>query len=1106
MAMKTSLIITGDSKVAVGAVDALKDSVEKLNATASANAPATAQMDAAVGAVATTAKDAAGAIGTLDGAIGGMDARSGAATGNAAALGDALGRVGDGVRGVNKDASLLDGALSDISGAIGDTVSGAIGLDGALKDVGAASAETSGLAGALEGELGKLAQGAVASATAQKGIAAASGVASTAMAGLGVTATTVEAILTGGLSLALTAAIGFLSGFAAEALTGADALEVEGAAAVSLTDQIVALNDALAREIKTQYASEVAALANAEAHRTLAIEAVKARQALLQTAIAEQKNSPDRITLAAPGANIRASQGMALASNVAELQRQLDLAKADLAAREKDVVAKSRPFVDRGIAAATDPRARVQLSYDQSLQRLNVRRNRDDISEAQYAREKIALDQQRAAAIDGLSASEDRASASGRALNATRASGAAIDKAAGEAQRQLAADLQGVIGRYDPAAKAASDYADELERIARLEKAGKISGDDAANYRKDASAAYVGKAIDISGIKDMAAQEQGAIDAAAAIDTLVLSIEAEGAALTALDPIQRAMIQYRKELAALPEGEREAAAQRIANAQAEVDANKAVMDAAQDAQRAQAQLGRSAVDAFTAIVVGGQKASDVIARLAEDIASAAVEATLFGTGPMAALLGGAVAPSTGGSAGAAGGIAGDVASKSLAKSISGSIETSMDKVFGSKGSFGTTLKNAGLGYAAGGLTGSRTGGAVGGAIGGAVGKELLGSALGSLGQFAGPIGAIAGGLLGGAIGGLLKKTKTGAANITSVDGDATLSGNSSAFKQAAKGAASDVQGGLADIADMLGGAIGKFDVTIGQRHDDWRVRAGAGSLKVAAGAKEFDDDEAGAKAYAIQLAISQGAVIGLSTAVAKALKSSDDLDTALEEALNVQEIEEILGGVGVSLAKEFKAFEAQAKERLRIATEYGFDVVAIEKKNAEDRAALTEKLLEAQVGSLQRLVDEMTSGALFEGSAVEQRAAILKEIETAKADVAAGKDGAADTLASLLQQLNTVSKEAFGTTGQYAADRVMILDQARSAIAAANAQIAAASASSASASSDPALATTNATLDENNDQNAQLLALVRTLPADIAAVIGKGGAAPLDISGLARTS
>lgn len=1098
MTMKTSLIITGDSKVAVGAVDALKDSVDKLNATAQANAPATAQMDAAVGAIADTAKDAAGAVGTLDGAIGAIGASSGAATGNAAALGDALGQVSDGVRGIQKDAGALDNVLSDITGAIGSTVTGAIGLDGALKDVGGASRETSDLAGALEGELGKLAQGAVASATAQKGIAAASGVASTAMAGLGVTATAVEAILTGGLSLALTAAIGFLSGFAAEALTGAGALDIEGAAAASAAEQIDALNDALAREIKTQYASEVAALANAQAHRTLAIEAVKAREALLQKALAEQKNSPDRITLAAPGANIRASQGLVLASAVADLQKQLDAAKADLDAKEKDIIAKTRPFVDRGIVAATDPRKGIALTYDQKLARLDVRR--EQMGEAAYARERIKLDQQRATATDALSASERAAAASGRSLNATRSAGGAIDRAAGESQRQLMADLQGVIGRYDPAAKAASDYADELERIARLEAAGKIGADDAANYRKDASAAYLGKTIDLSGVKDMAAQEQGAVDAAGAIDKLVASIGEEAAALTALDPIQRTMIRYRKELAALPEGERAAAAQRIASAEAEVDANKAVADAAEDAHRAQVQLGQTAVDAFTAIVVGGQKASDVIGRLAQSIASAAIEATLFGTGPMAALLGGAVAPSGGNGGGAAQSAASDVASKSIAKSISGSIETSMDKVFGSKGSFGTTLKNAGLGYAAGGITGSRTGGAVGGAIGGAVGKELLGSALGKLGQFAGPIGAIAGGLLGGAIGGLLKKTKSGAANITGVDSDATLSGNSSSFKKAAAGAAGDVQDGLSSIAEQLGGSIGSFNVTIGQRHDDWRVRSGAGSLKIAAGAKEFDDDEAGAKAYAMQLAISQGAVKGLSAAVEKALKSSTDIDDAMAEALKVQEIETLIGGIGAQLASEFKTFEVQAKERLRIASEYGFDVVAIEKKNAEDRVALSERLLEEQVGSLQRLVDEMTSGSLFEGSAIEQRNAILKEIDEAKVDLAAGKDGAGDKLATLLQNLNTVSEEAFGSTAQYAADRAMIQDEARAAIAAANAQIREAANKTAS---DPALTTTNQALDENNDQNAQIISLLQTM-IDRGQIIATSGT--LDAASLARTS
>lgn len=1097
MTMKTSLIITGDSKVAVGAVDALKDSVDKLNATAQANAPATAQMDAAVGAIADTAKDAAGAVGTLDGAIGAIGASSGAATGNAAALGDALGQVSDGVRGVQKDADALDNVLSGITGAIGDTVTGAIGLDGALKDVGGASRETSDLAGALEGELGKLAQGAVASATAQKGIAAASGVASTAMAGLGVTATAVEAILTGGLSLALTAAIGFLSGFAAEALTGAGALDTEGAAAASAAEQIDALNDALAREIKTQYASELAALANAQAHRTLAIEAVKAREALLGTAVAEAEKRRGSVKMTARGDVI--DPGFVSATReVDRLKEEVRVARADLAAKEKEVVAKTRPFVDRGIAAATDPRKGIALTYDQKLARLDVRR--EQMGETAYARERIKLDQQRATATDALSASERAAAASGRSLNATRSAGGAIDRAAGESQRQLMADLQGVIGRYDPAAKAASDYADELERIARLEAAGKIGADDAANYRKDASAAYLGKTIDLSGVKDMAAQEQGAIDAAGAIDKLVASIGEEAAALTALDPIQRTMIRYRKELAALPEGERAAAAQRIASAEAELDANKAVADAAEDAHRAQVQLGQTAVDAFTAIVVGGQKASDVIGRLAQSIASAAIEATLFGTGPMAALLGGAVAPSGGNGGGAAQSAASDVASKSIAKSISGSIETSMDKVFGSKGSFGTTLKNAGLGYAAGGITGSRTGGAVGGAIGGAVGKELLGSALGKLGQFAGPIGAIAGGLLGGAIGGLLKKTKSGAANITGVDSDATLSGNSSSFKKAAAGAAGDVQDGLSSIAEQLGGSIGSFNVTIGQRHDDWRVRSGAGSLKIAAGAKEFDDDEAGAKAYAMQLAISQGAVKGLSAAVEKALKSSADIDDAMAEALKVQEIETLMGGIGAQLASEFKAFEAQAKERLRIASEYGFDVVAIEKKNAEDRVALSERLLEEQVGSLQRLVDEMTSGSLFEGSAIEQRNAILKEIDQAKVDLAAGKDGAGDKLATLLQNLNSVSEDAFGSTAQYAADRAMIQDEARAAIAAANAQIREAASKTAS---DPALTATNQALDENNDQNAQIISLLQTM-IDRGQIIATSGT--LDAASLARTS
>jgi DNA-directed RNA polymerase specialized sigma24 family protein len=78
----------------------------------------------------------------------------------------------------------------------------------------------------------------------------------------------------------------------------------------------------------------------------------------------------------------------------------------------------------------------------------------------------------------------------------------------------------------------------------------------------------------------------------------------------------------------------------------------------------------------------------------------------------------------------------------------------------------------------------------------------------------------------------------------------------------------------------------------------------------------------------------------------------------------------------------------------------------------------------------------------------------------------------------------------------------MIVDQARAAIAKSNAQITAASA----AVSDPALTTTNQALDENNDQNAQLIALIQNLPAQIRQAFIASGGTTLNLAELARTS
>ncbi len=426
--------------------------------------------------------------------------------------------------------------------------------------------------------------------------------------------------------------------------------------------------------------------------------------------------------------------------------------------------------------------------------------------------------------------------------------------------------------------------------------------------------------------------------------------------------------------------------------------------------------------------------------------------------------------------------------------LKGGLKKVFTDIFGEKGLFDASLgKTLGRAFA-----GAQIGSAVGKGVTDAIGVKgsstggAIGGAIGSMIPQLGPFGPLLGGIAGSLVGGLFKTTKTGAANITSVDGAATVSGNSSGFKANASGAASSIQDGLSAIAEQLGGSVGGFNVTIGQRHGDWRVRTGAGSLKVAKGAKEFDDDQAGAIAYGMQLAITQGAVTGLSDALQQAIRSNSDINKALAEALKVQEVETLLGGVGAELQQQMKAFETQAKERLRIATTYGFDIVEIEKRNAEDRAKLLDDILASRVGSLQQLLDDVKYGDLFEGSTADQRAALTTEIAKARADAEAGVDGAADTLAELLRRRLDVTLQGYGTAGgEYAADRADAVSAAESVIAAENARI---------KSAQDAVTATNTKLDTANQIANEQTNLLVEMNAKLAALLGSG----VDLSAIAQ--
>jgi hypothetical protein len=446
----------------------------------------------------------------------------------------------------------------------------------------------------------------------------------------------------------------------------------------------------------------------------------------------------------------------------------------------------------------------------------------------------------------------------------------------------------------------------------------------------------------------------------------------------------------------------------------------------------------------------------------------------------------------------------------FSRSIGGAVEKFAD-IFTNPENAKALGKTIGT-FAGKGLEGAATGTMVAG-ISNALGIKMnstgaqVGGAIGSFIPI--PGGEIIGSIAGGLIGNMFTKPSYGTATLGNVNDSASLAGRAGG-EIAAGGAAEQVQSGLANIAKQLGGSLGNFATSIGTFDGKWRVSttgfSGQLDSKTAKnqGLHDFGKDgEDAAVAFAIRDAIADGAIKGLSPAIQKAIGKYSDIDKSLEEAMKVADVEQLLGGLPAEMAKAFKDFESEAADRLRIAREYGFDIVKTEEINAKQRAALSKQLLDQQVGSLQKLIDEMTSGSMFEGTLVDQRAALLASIEQTKADLGNGVEGAADKLADLLGQLNTVSKDVYGTTGGFATDRSEIVDQARAAIAQANAQIVAAQAQA--GSSDPALATTNAALDENNDQNARILALL----GDIKALFGQGGATYDDLLGLraqARTS
>lgn len=390
-------------------------------------------------------------------------------------------------------------------------------------------------------------------------------------------------------------------------------------------------------------------------------------------------------------------------------------------------------------------------------------------------------------------------------------------------------------------------------------------------------------------------------------------------------------------------------------------------------------------------------------------------------------------------------------------------------------------------------TGSSIGGALGGMAASAFGLPPI-------------VGQIAGSILGGLVGNLFSKPKYGTAVLTSATGDVTATGRGDEAIGSATGIGGSVQQGLRNIAEQLGATLGSFDNVVGTWDGRYRVRTtsagwnGQGGLNFqgnsANNLHDFEN-ESDAIAFAIRDAILDGAVQGLSSAMQQALRSSDDIEAAIREALKVREVEQLIGGLGSTLKKTFDDFDKIAADRVRIARQYGLDIAKVEEINAAQRAKLVEDTLKQRVGSLTDFLNRLKFGDLFEGDASQRRASLLTEIGTVQTQAEAGEEGAADRLAELRGLLVQTSRDAFGTAGsEYATDRTDSISSVQRVIDMENERVRVA-AGLQQATTDAIVAGNDLT-NETND----LLAVTNARLNEIAAALAGGGSGSSPFSGV----
>jgi hypothetical protein len=159
---------------------------------------------------------------------------------------------------------------------------------------------------------------------------------------------------------------------------------------------------------------------------------------------------------------------------------------------------------------------------------------------------------------------------------------------------------------------------------------------------------------------------------------------------------------------------------------------------------------------------------------------------------------------------------------------------------------------------------------------------------------------------------------------------------------------------------------------------------------------------------------------------------ADNVNKAVAEALKVKGLEDLLANRENPFASVFRNLEDQIAQRLKVARDYGFDLVQIEEINGEERARVLRDTLASTTGSIRQLLADLTIGSRATGSVAERLAGLTAERDRVSALARAGDTSQLDVLANLVSQIDDLQRQAFGATAPAAdgrAESVALLNE-----------------------------------------------------------------------------